>query len=73
MIFQLFLTVTEFPLNDDDDDAEKHVIQIEFPLFKTYWVVKGNKFKKKKKKRSNKTQVRTLVDLLAWCDTAVQT
>lgn len=45
MIFQLFFTVNEFPLNDD---AEKYVIQIEFSLFKTYWDVKGNKWKKKK-------------------------
>lgn len=39
----------EFPLNDD---AEKLVTQIEFSLFKTYWVGKGNNFKKKQIKQS---------------------
>lgn len=49
------LNSNEFPLTDDDDDAEKRVIQIEFPLFKTYRVVKGNKFKKKEKKIKQNT------------------
>lgn len=45
------ISANKFPLKDD---VEKCDARIEFPLFKTYWMVKDEKFEKKKKKKDQR-------------------